>query len=116
MESTGVPGKIQVSSTTAELLKEAGKEHWLKARSDAVVAKGKGKMKTFFVDPSNRKATSSSDSETSSSANLRELAVKEMDDSTATERLIDWVVELFVVDIKKIVSFGLFPPTTAKEI
>jgi hypothetical protein len=41
MESTGQRGKIQISETTAALLIEAGKEHWLKRRQDAVSAKGK---------------------------------------------------------------------------
>jgi len=40
MESTGIPGRIQVSTSTAEILKCAGKELWLTPRSDTVQAKG----------------------------------------------------------------------------
>lgn len=39
-ESTGTTGKIQISHSTYKLLVEAGKEKWLRKRSDAVTAKG----------------------------------------------------------------------------
>jgi class 3 adenylate cyclase len=42
MESTGQPGRIQLSSTTADLLKVANKGHWIVPREDLVVVKGKG--------------------------------------------------------------------------
>lgn len=51
MESTGVPGRIQVSEETAELLRATGKPHWLQERSDRVSAKGKGELRTFWLDP-----------------------------------------------------------------
>ena len=51
MESTGVKGKIQVSESTAALLRRANKSHWLKARKDLVEVKGKGTMQTFFLAP-----------------------------------------------------------------
>lgn len=50
MESTGVPGKIQLSGETANLLLRAGKSEWLIPREDKVVAKGKGEMETFFLN------------------------------------------------------------------
>jgi hypothetical protein len=49
MESTGRPGMIQVSKETADLLMLAGKEHWLTPRKEGVVAKGKGKLATFWL-------------------------------------------------------------------
>jgi class 3 adenylate cyclase len=56
MESTGLPRKIQVSQETADLLMAQGKKSWLTQRKDAVTAKGKGELVTFFVarakDPS----------------------------------------------------------------
>jgi Adenylate and Guanylate cyclase catalytic domain len=36
MESTGERGKIQISESTAALLREQGKEYWLQPRTDAV--------------------------------------------------------------------------------
>uniref|UniRef100_A0A7S3P6B8 Phosphodiesterase n=1 Tax=Amphora coffeiformis TaxID=265554 RepID=A0A7S3P6B8_9STRA len=50
MESTGKAGKIQVSQSTADLLNTAGKGHWIRPREEAVVAKGKGEMKTFWLE------------------------------------------------------------------
>ncbi len=56
MESTGLPSSIHVSQETADLLIADGKESWLTRRKDAVTAKGKGELVTFFVarpmDPS----------------------------------------------------------------
>jgi Adenylate and Guanylate cyclase catalytic domain len=49
MESTGEVNRIHVSASTANLLKEAGKAYWVKARDDLVHAKGKGKIQTFWV-------------------------------------------------------------------
>jgi hypothetical protein len=42
MESTGVPNRIHLSQSTADLLVEASKGHWVKPREDLVTAKGKG--------------------------------------------------------------------------
>jgi class 3 adenylate cyclase len=50
MESTGVPGKIQVSEQTANLITEAGKGHWLKKRDEKVAAKGKGELVSAFIE------------------------------------------------------------------
>lgn len=44
MESTGLPGKIQVSDCTAELLRSLGKASWLTPREGTVYAKGKGEV------------------------------------------------------------------------
>ena len=44
MESTGQPGRIQVSSDTADLLKAAGKDRWVTPRNTMVFVKGKGEL------------------------------------------------------------------------
>jgi len=49
LESTGKRNRIQVSEETAELLTNAGKEHLLEQRKGLVEAKGKGKLKTFWL-------------------------------------------------------------------
>ena len=61
MESTGSPGKIQVSKSTAELLIDTGKGNWLIPREDIVSAKGKGKMETFWVNIATTRSVSPSD-------------------------------------------------------
>jgi class 3 adenylate cyclase len=49
IESTGKPNSIQISSETAQLLKQAGKGDWLLPRKFAVNAKGKGELMTFWL-------------------------------------------------------------------
>jgi class 3 adenylate cyclase len=49
MESTGIPGKIQCTSKTAELIRKSGKGHWLQQREDVVEVKGKGEMTTYWI-------------------------------------------------------------------
>lgn len=58
MESNGEGNMIQVSQATADLLEQAGKKAWLNRREDLIVAKGKGSMQTYWLDPSNRPETS----------------------------------------------------------
>ena len=54
MESTSLPNKIQVSQATAASLIEHGKASWLQERADPVNAKGKGVLRTYFVNPTSR--------------------------------------------------------------
>lgn len=49
MESMGIPNRIQVSQETAKLLRQSGKEHWVVPREDLVDVKGKGCMRTFWL-------------------------------------------------------------------
>ena len=57
MESTSEKNSIQVSSATAEFIKQAGKEHWLTEREGPVVAKGKGTMQTYWLKPRRKDST-----------------------------------------------------------
>jgi hypothetical protein len=50
MESNGHPHRIHVSEATALLLEQSGKAHWITEREDRIIAKGKGEMRTFWVD------------------------------------------------------------------
>jgi hypothetical protein len=61
MESNGAKGRIQVSEATANLLIAAGKKHWLQEREDAIFAKGKGKLRTFWLAPGKKKGGRSDD-------------------------------------------------------
>ena len=49
LESNGESGRIHVSESTAELLIDGGKSHWLTKRPDLVKAKGKGDLQTYWV-------------------------------------------------------------------
>ena len=57
MESNSSRNRIHVSEATAKLLIEAGKSSWVKKREDTIVAKGKGVMQTFWVEPPPSRAT-----------------------------------------------------------
>ena len=50
----GHPRHIQISSETAGYLAKAGKDKWCQKRSDTVVAKGKGKLTTYWLVPKHR--------------------------------------------------------------
>mmetsp|Transcript_93 Transcript_93/g.261 ORF Transcript_93/g.261 Transcript_93/m.261 type:complete len:1214 (-) Transcript_93:30-3671(-) len=49
MESTGARNRIHLSEQTADLLVAHGRGSWIKAREDAVQAKGKGTLSTFWL-------------------------------------------------------------------
>jgi class 3 adenylate cyclase len=105
MESTGMRGRIQVSSTTAEALKNDNKGSWLTQRSDNVVAKGKGVMSTYWLALKKAGQSLSSDEEFAEldnkglSRSSRSSSV--MDQKEA--RVVDWVCEILVKQIKKVV-------------
>jgi len=101
MESTGVVSKIQASSTTAELLKKAGKSHWLTKREDKVEAKGKGVLQTYFIEPGSRPGASNA-STVSSIMSEDDDDFEELDEKT--RRLVDWNVEIMTKLIKQIVA------------
>lgn len=60
---TGKRGLIQVSQATANLLFDSGKGRWVRQREDSVAVKGKGVIKTYWINPSTESLPSVSDSE-----------------------------------------------------
>jgi len=123
IETTGERNKIHVSAETAGLLMTAGKTHWIKEREDTVEAKGKGELKTFWLDlrsqssPSAHSGGSSSGDDMSnaegdkSSAPVETLTagvVTSNDDAirnaiaAKTTRLIEWNVDVLARLLKEI--------------
>jgi hypothetical protein len=107
MESTGTPGKIQMSKDTAKSITDLGKSHWLVPRKEVVSAKGKGEMHTFWLKttgPSNRASTrsmgtcESESSEHSTEEHLTGESKKQFD------RLVDWNAEILLSILKRIVA------------
>jgi len=49
IESNGQRNRIHISQETADLLCASGKNHWVQAREDKIVAKGKGELQTFWL-------------------------------------------------------------------
>ena len=60
IESNGKANRIHASESTAALLVQAGKSHWVVPREDPIFAKGKGEMKTFWIQPHNNQSVRSS--------------------------------------------------------
>lgn len=80
MESTGRKNRIQVSQATADHLIAAGLENWLHPRSDLVYAKGKGDVRTFWL---NRPSTSSRSLGNFATDGLNELNLKKQNSSSS---------------------------------
>ena len=124
MESTGMKGRIQVSSATAEALKKEKKDSWLTPRSDHVVAKGKGVMITFWLALKKTEQSLSSDEDFAdlndkvsrgSSTDPRALGALDRNDA----RIVDWVREILVKQIKKVVAVHQrcpFPPQSNRNV
>jgi class 3 adenylate cyclase len=120
IESTGQRSKIHLSLETAELLKKAKKEHWLTVREDAVFAKGKGLLKTYWLDITSNTnqpegvaggnnaglglSIPGSNTTKSSTADARVNALKEENHNKRMERLITWSVEVFARLLKLVVA------------
>ncbi|KAL7571614.1 hypothetical protein ACA910_011154 [Epithemia clementina (nom. ined.)] len=101
MESTGEVNRIHVSEETAKLLADAGKEHWLAAREELVVAKGKGYLSTFWLKKSlNMMSEQHSES---CGASLQEKPSESREESDKTARLIGWCTDVLFSLIKLIV-------------
>jgi hypothetical protein len=98
METTGLAGRIQISQATADLLEMAGKKNWFTPREEQVMAKGKGKLQTYWlkvVSPiSSGESVNSSDNSLSEPASTEMTieATKEGVDSK-TARLVKWAVD-----------------------
>ena len=122
VETTGAPNKIHLSSDTANLLIEAGKESWITAREEKVQAKGKGELETYWLnahgssggtsdrsgtDPSNG-GTSSGDDQMlgavpeNSAIKPEKTAITPFDDRQ--ERLIGWNVDIILRLLKELTA------------
>ena len=128
MESNGQKNKIHISKETADLLRAAGKERWLIAREDKIIAKGKGEMETFWLrceshGSSNQSSRSGSDISSTGGDDFvydveGELAPVEHKLSEKYQRLVSWNVEVLSRILKEIQAkreaIGVYPDTEAK--
>jgi len=113
MEGTGEKGRIQISSVTADLLADAGHSNWTIPRNDGVAAKGKGVLGTYWLllgdDPRRRLlADSGGGGNVHASRGLPDASMRSDDMDrfvveTKEARLVDWVTEMLLQQIKKVV-------------
>ena len=106
MESTGIPGRIQCSQSTADALRCSGKEHWLQSRGDVVEAKGKGILKTFWLTPQVDRANSANSGSIDDDEDILrvDFAGKLANELLKREREVEWVSELMRDAIRDIVA------------
>lgn len=116
MESTGLRGKIQVSQETAELLQKAGKNHWLKPRDEAVHAKGKGELKTYWLDPTRKKRNAKPNKEIRVAQEIalnkkagdkspnKPFTTGEVPFDDKYDRLIAWNVDVLLYHLGRVIS------------
>ena len=118
IETTGARNKIHLSEETSQCVKDAGKGHWLRPREEAVVAKGKGELATFWLEIKGdaAKSTQSGSSDgysqdnsgsdqlvgTSREKDTNEVEFKGL--SNKLTRLVNWNCELLIRLLKTIVS------------
>jgi hypothetical protein len=110
MESTSQRGKIQLSQETADLLVVAGKGSWILPRKDVVIAKGKGAMRTYWLNVATPKSSKGESTESVSDGCLFQeipgFAHPCMIDAKHS-RLIRWTVDVLVSLLQKIASHRL---------
>lgn len=112
MESTGIRGKIQLSQSTAELLSSAGKSDWVYPREEAVTAKGKGTMNTYWLHTQksksaydNAKGVSVAGTAVVNIIDRLAFSGKSIQQPDKVVRLIGWMSEVLIDYVKQIVSF-----------
>ncbi|KAL3938546.1 MAG: hypothetical protein SGBAC_006566 [Bacillariaceae sp.] len=124
IQTSSDPGRIHVSSASAEQLLERGKANWLRKRKGAVKLKGKGEVETYWLalkstsrvkpklDTLNSIEEHDADTEedTKSGAELEEWNnFGDLDDETdvaedKSKRLVDWNANVLGDLIKKVLS------------
>ena len=110
IEQTCEPGRIQLSSETAEMLYEMNKDNWIEKRSDTVQAKGKGFIQTWWLTYMEEGVQSRWTKEvpTTQSVNLESFQNSTrnigIDNDPKIQRLVDWNVEVLVRLLKQIVA------------
>jgi Adenylate and Guanylate cyclase catalytic domain len=113
MESTGLADLVHVSSTTAALLVHAGKASWLKQRDDAVHAKGKGVLVTYWASPKTLGSSQSGSSERGSE-DRQFSSLQERSAPMVNQRLVDWMTDLLLDQTKMVVKARNWKDTGTK--
>jgi hypothetical protein len=125
MESTGVPDKVQISQVTANLLIKEGKARWVRERDDVIEVKGKGFAKTYWMNPNFKRTDSSSSKSTSEYISEGEQQQRNHtfgnesignSEIVKRDRLIDWMVDLLIEHIRKIVRFFIDIQLTKRKL
>mmetsp|Transcript_19262 Transcript_19262/g.45447 ORF Transcript_19262/g.45447 Transcript_19262/m.45447 type:complete len:736 (+) Transcript_19262:1260-3467(+) len=101
IEASGERSKIHISNETASLLIQMNKEHWVRERGEVVEAKGKGILKTYWLEFASESMENSSDKDESSVSGHLEVS-RTVDKKL--DRLIDWNTDVLARLIKQIIA------------
>jgi hypothetical protein len=107
VEATGLRNCIHMSVDTANLLIAAGKEHWIKKRSDVVTAKGKGELHTYWlITPGLEGGKATNDASNPESAHRVGLSLDELEASLPPkiQRLVGWNVEILKKLLQQLIA------------
>ena len=105
MESTGIRGMIQLSQTTADLIVAAGKGSWVSPREEAVTAKGKGTLQTYWLHSGSGRESTMQLVPGSHPGATRNGSLEQSYRATDKHvRLIGWMSEVLVDYVKQIVA------------
>jgi hypothetical protein len=113
LESSGQAGRIQVSQSTADSLVAFGKGKWISPRKDVVEAKGKGVLKSYWLNIAQARTSRGRSSVPGSGGEqdnpddlvLSDVPLKDL--SLEKDRRIEWIVSLLADHVKKIVRMTL---------
>lgn len=106
MESTSLADAIQLSQETADLIIASGKRHWVTPRKDMIEAKGKGLLKTYFLEVERISSphVSSTRSTSSSSDPAEEGNVDVEASEEKRQRSAEWTVAIMAHHLKAMVN------------
>lgn len=111
LQNTGMAGRIHLSNSTADLLKQAGKSKWLNPNEKTVTLKGHSDGKTYWLRMAQAPGTnvteddSSDNHSVSSSFDDQKLeAIQNISDVDKKRRLVEWNVDNFTRLLKRIVA------------
>jgi len=134
MEKHGEFNKIHVSEQTAELLREAGKSHWLKTKDQKILVKGKGLVQSYWVFPKSSGDASSTGESSNAFDDSKQMAVNMMGNDVfndeeerreefmldlKTQRMVDWNVQILSKALKQLVAWHQVvpnPESSAKPV
>ena len=123
METTGMGSQIQITLVTADLLVKGGKGHWIKPREETVYVKGKGDIRTFWLNTKINERNTSRNSNASKWAEMNcvemtpadqgmegsdtgsELGFDEGEETMdKMKRLVEWNIEILKHLLQQIVA------------
>lgn len=103
MESSGEGNRIHISEVTAKLIEQAGHGAWITARDEMVQLKGKGMMKTFWLNPGKKDMLNTNHQMIAPPSPLKSPGGRETI-KARIQRLVPWNADLLIRLIRQIVA------------